>query len=211
MPQEYTATSNHSGKRPSFFAMLLVLAVLIGVITSSPLGDGLMAGSLMPSITGLVGHFVPAVNTVADKTEFASAARLTFALQWLFFPAYFACLLWNQPPGTIPKPTKAVTDRIRRKGLVSLVFLAIVFSWFILSDFGFGPLSLFRGTVFDPTMANFFAHAPYEGRWGLAISAILSPLIEAFIYWVVLVAIGLVLRGVATITHRNRSPSGGAS
>ncbi|MBD8879773.1 hypothetical protein IHE49_04705 [Rhodanobacter sp. 7MK24] len=186
----------------------MITAFLMSLLTTGHLGDKIASTQAIDHFARTIGSFVPAANAVAIQTTYPSIARLTIASQWLFFPIYLTCMIVTQQHWGALHWKEGISKAIRIKARIASIFLFIIFGAYIYGDFTNGPLSVLRGTPFSPDSTWFFT-LPFAGRFGLAVSAFITPLLEATIYCVFLVfAVAFItwlagLRGKQTKNHPN--------
>jgi hypothetical protein len=163
-----------------FLIWSMIVAFALSLGTTCGHFDGL-GGSW---IVREVSNIVPAVERVSNLTTYASTARGTIAVQWLFAPLYLLALCLYRSPWMSDRATDIASRRdIKTRAMATLPGILICV-WFILADWKIivGP-SFLLGNVWEPTLS--LGRLPYTGRLGLATSSFLSPCAEAMIYWLV--------------------------
>lgn len=178
------------------FGIILVIAFMLSCVTASQLGRQLVHYSIISNIVNVISSVVPAVDAVAGRTSYEGVARITIAVQWFFFPIYILLLCLHQPPWKTFITKKIVTPEIRRKGVIASSCIFFMAFFFVISDFGYGGPSLIKGDWFDPRWDIYWLNLPFEGFFGLAVSAFFMSLLDAIFYWFSLFCIGVIIRYV---------------
>lgn len=166
------------------FDRLLIKSMIVAFAVSLATAYGHFDGLSDSWIVRQVSNIVPAVERVSNLTTYASTARGTIAVQWLFAPIYFLALcLYRSPWETVRAADIASRKDIRTRAKATLPGILICV-WFILADWKVivGP-SFLLGNVWEPALS--LGRLPYTGRLGLATSSFLSPCVEALVYWLV--------------------------
>ncbi|WP_143525921.1 hypothetical protein [Rhodanobacter sp. C05] len=176
------------------FPIILLSAFFISVIISLFIGDYLINNWHINAFISLIGKIVPAVNKISNETDYKSLAKISIALQWLYFPVYLFMLCAMQPFWKKFEPKKIITSSARKKGIWSFAFLFLICGALAMADFGFIRCSIFRGDFFNPDYSVFWLRLPYEGRFGLAIAAFMMPILSSFIYWFLPFSFGAIFR-----------------
>lgn len=170
---------------------ILVIAFLLSLLTSLFVGDRLMSVGFISGVVGDIGKIIPAVDKIGYETNYVSVARVTIALQWLFFPVYFVLFVAQSPPSENFRFKSSKRD-VKIKGVIASIAICSLSLLIVLSDFGFAGASIFRGGLFDPSFGLFWLRLPFEGKFFLAIGATIMPLIDAFCYYYVVFCVGMV-------------------
>ena len=171
-------------------SVVLGAAFLLSLLTSLCIGEQLMSVRFIAIVIDDIGKIVPAVNKIGYETIYASAARVTIALQWIFAPIYFVLFIAQSPPwGNFV--FKSPRRNVRIKGVIGSILICALSLFIVLSDLWSTDASIIRGGLFDPSFGPFWLRLPFEGRFFLAIGATLMPLINAFSYYYVTFCIGM--------------------
>ena len=168
------------GIRNRLFLWLVVVALLLSAIGAEGVFDALNN----TDIVSLLDRIVPGIDFVSSRTSLPETARVTFSVEWLFFPIYFALLCIYRTPFSFVRPATKQRRRKLWSAATGISPLTLIFIWAILADWNLipGP-SVYRGSMWQPDFA--LTRLPYVGRAGLALAAFMTPVIEALIYWAV--------------------------
>jgi hypothetical protein len=163
---------------------LFAWVAIVALVSSAICATGVLDGLNNTGFSTFMDRIVPCIGYVSDRTSIPETSRITFLIEWLFFPAYFALMCVYRMPLKVVRPESESARRNRRSRAVRVFPMTLILLWVILSDWNLipGP-SLYRGSVWEPDFA--LSQLPYFGPVGLAIAAFVTPVIEAFVYWVV--------------------------
>lgn len=170
-------------KANKLLGMTLITAFLVSFLIVSLDGGNLAHLYFISKFVNVVDSIFPAVQKISMKTNYISTARISIAIQWIFFPLYLILLFLQNPPWTGFKFKKGISAKMIRKSIFALFFVFILSLLFILSDFGMGKISIMRGELFDPSFGYIWLRLPFEGRVGLALASFMMPIMSAFFYW----------------------------
>ena len=139
-------------------------------------------------------HFIasifPGASIMSDRAINPSRAELTWAIQWLLFPAHLGLWYITMPicgrllRESIIDATRNAPSIIKRR--LGIIFGILVLAYLILSDFdivddgSFFRYSLFTG---EPSELPRLLRTPFASTFGMALYAWLIPMITACYYW----------------------------
>lgn len=168
------------GAADRLFVWVMLIAFIVSALTAAGILDGLSNSAFI----SFLGRIVPSIDSVSYRTSIPTTARVTFSVEWLFFPLYFVLMCAYRMPLKPIRPDSLSARRNLRSRAAGVFPLTLVFIWALLADWNvlLGP-SLYRGSVWQPDFA--LTELPYLGRSGLALAAFATPVVEAFIYWLV--------------------------
>lgn len=174
----------------------MLLAIFVGALTAGFISESSINNSIINGLVNCISNIIPAVNVIAFKTDYISVARITIAMQWLFFPIYLFLFCVQQPPWREFKFEDAITYNVRRKGVFASSIIFFFCFLFVISDFGLADASIMRGNFFDPSFGVFWLRLPFDGKFGLFIASVAMPFLDAFCYYFSIFSIGVVIRFV---------------
>lgn len=139
-------------------------------------------------------HFVasifPGVSAMSERAINPSRAELTWAIQWLLFPAHLGIWFITMPVcgrllrESIIEATRNAPSIIKRR--LVIICGILVLAYLILSDFGIvDDGSFFRCSLFagEPSELPRLLRIPFTSTFGMALYAWLIPMITACYYW----------------------------
>lgn len=162
------------GAADRLFVWVMLIAFVVSALTATGILDRLSNTAFIT----FLGRIIPSIDSVSYRTSFPATARVTFSVEWLFLPIYFVLMCAYRMPFKPIRPDSLSARRNLRSRAAGVFIWALLADWNVL----LGP-SLYRGSVWQPDFA--LTELPYLGRPGLALAAFATPVVEAFIYWLV--------------------------
>lgn len=168
------------GTADRLFAWVALIALIVSALCAAGILDGFGNSALITFLSNII----PGTDSVATRTAYPVTARVTFSIQWLFFPVYLVLMCAYRLPFKPIRPCSVAARRDLRSRAVRVLPMTLMFLLPMLVDWDVlpGP-SFFRGSVWQPDFA--LTTLPYDGRSGLALAGFVTPVVEALIYWLV--------------------------